>query len=69
MRKVIRWIWIILALAAALFMLLRGQYYDAAATLARTQVMRSEGPSVWVEKTFQQGKLYHKTKPLSINYA
>ena len=39
MRKVIRWIWIILALAAALFMLLRGQYYDGAATLARIQVM------------------------------
>ena len=39
MHKVIRWIWIILALAAAAFMLLRGQYYDGAATLARIQVM------------------------------
>ena len=39
MGKIVNWIWIILALAAALFMLLRGQYYDAAATLARTQVM------------------------------
>ena len=38
-RRVINWIWIILALAAAMFMLLRGQYYDAAASLARTQVM------------------------------
>ena len=39
MRKVVNWIWIILALAAAVFMLLRGQYYEAAASLARTQVM------------------------------
>ena len=38
-RRVIKWIWIILALVAAVFMLLRGQYYEAAASLARTQVM------------------------------
>ena len=38
-RKLIRWIWIILTLAGAAFMLLRGQYHDVAASLARTQVM------------------------------
>ena len=38
-KKAVRRIWIILTLAAALFMLLRGQYYEAAATLARIQVM------------------------------
>ena len=37
--KLIRWIWIILTLAGAVFMLLRGQYHDVAASLARTQVM------------------------------
>ena len=39
LRKLFRWIWIILTLAGALFMLLRGQYHDVAASLARTQVM------------------------------
>ena len=39
LRKLIRWIWIILTLAGAVFMLLRGQYHDVAASLARTQVM------------------------------
>ena len=39
LKKLIRWIWIILTLAGALFMLLRGQYHDVAASLARTQVM------------------------------
>ena len=38
-KKLFRWIWIILTLAGALFMLLRGQYHDVAASLARTQVM------------------------------
>ena len=38
-RKLIHWIWIVLTLAAAVFMLLRGQYHDVAASLARTQVM------------------------------
>ena len=39
LRKLIRWIWLILTLAGAVFMLLRGQYHDVAAALARTQVM------------------------------
>ena len=39
LRKIIHRMWILLALAAAVFMLLRGQYYDVAASLARTQVM------------------------------
>ena len=39
LRKIIHRIWILLALAAAVFMLLRGQYHDVAASLARTQVM------------------------------
>ena len=39
LKKLIRWIWIILTLAGAVFMLLRGQYHDVAASLARTQVM------------------------------
>ena len=39
LKKLIRWIWIILTLAGAIFMLLRGQYHDVAASLARTQVM------------------------------
>ena len=39
LRKFIQWIWIILTLAGAVFMLLRGQYHDVAASLARTQVM------------------------------
>ena len=39
LKKLFRWIWIILTLAGALFMLLRGQYHDVAASLARTQVM------------------------------
>ena len=39
LKKLIRWIWIILTLAVAVFMLLRGQYHDVAASLARTQVM------------------------------
>ena len=39
LRKLIRWIWIVLTLAGAVFMLLRGQYHDVAASLARTQVM------------------------------
>ena len=39
LRKLIRWIWIILTLAGAVFMLLRGQYHDVAASLARVQVM------------------------------
>ena len=39
LKKIIRWIWIILTLAGAVFMLLRGQYHDVAASLARTQVM------------------------------
>lgn len=38
-KRAIRWIWIILTLAAAVFMLLRGQYYDTATSLARIQVM------------------------------
>ena len=39
LRKFVHRIWILLALAAAMFMLLRGQYHDVAASLARTQVM------------------------------
>ena len=39
LRKIVHRIWIFLALAAAVFMLLRGQYHDVAASLARTQVM------------------------------
>ena len=39
LKKLIRWIWIILTLAGAVFMLLRGQYHNVAASLARTQVM------------------------------
>ena len=39
LRKLFQWIWIILSLAGAVFMLLRGQYHDVAASLARTQVM------------------------------
>ena len=39
LKKLFRWIWIILTLAGALFMLLRGQYHDVAASLARVQVM------------------------------
>ena len=39
LRKLLQWIWIILSLAGAVFMLLRGQYHDLAASLARTQVM------------------------------
>ena len=39
LRKIIHRIWILFALAAAVFMLLRGQYHDVAASLARTQVM------------------------------
>ena len=39
LRKFVHRIWILLALAAAVFMLLRGQYHDVAASLARTQVM------------------------------
>ena len=38
-RKLFRWIWIILTITGALFMFLRGQYHDVAASLARTQVM------------------------------
>ena len=39
LRKIVHRIWTLLALAAAVFMLLRGQYHDVAASLARTQVM------------------------------
>ena len=39
LKKLLRWIWILLTLAGAVFMLLRGQYHDVAASLARTQVM------------------------------
>ena len=39
LRKFVHRIWILIALVAAVFMLLRGQYHDVAASLARTQVM------------------------------
>ena len=39
LKKLLRWIWILLTLAGAVFMLLRGQYHDVAASLARTQVI------------------------------
>ena len=38
-KKIRRSLGLILSLAAAVFMLLRGQYHDVAASLARTQVM------------------------------
>ena len=39
LKKLYRWIGLSLTLAGAVFMLLRGQYHDVAASLARTQVM------------------------------
>ena len=62
MRKVIRWIWIILALAAALFMLLRGQYYDGAATLARIQVMNvtSDLINEAIDRQIEEGSIAYE---------
>ena len=60
--RLFRTIWIVLTLAAAVFMLLRGQYHDTAMSLARTQVMNVTSDLIndAIDRQMEEGDLVYE---------